>query len=71
MRKLNKGRTNKVESEPSVEQQLDALHLEDRLNAHDDAELCQDCLDAKRHIKKQLRNMSEREVQRNYARLTF
>ena len=71
MRKLNKARTNKVESEPGIDQQLDALTLEDRLNAHKDSELCHDCIDVKRHIKRQLRTMSEHEIKRNQTRLTF
>ena len=63
-RRLSK--RNKVESEVSMQDQMETMDLQDRLNQHPDFQLCMDCLKDKNYIKKQLDNISDDEKQRRY-----
>jgi len=51
MRKLNRGRSNKIESETSVTtEKFDSLSIHDAMNKFPDFQLCSDCVNEKRHI---------------------
>ena len=70
-RKLNKQKTNKVENEPSMIDQLEALNVEDNIAQYKASSLCPDCKDKQKQIKKKLKSMSSEDIALNVQSLKF
>lgn len=72
MRKLNQGKKgNKIDVE-RYDQNADlGSELIKQNDQYKDSSLCNECVDQKKQLKKNLRNMSNEEIHRNRTAVTF
>ena len=72
MRKLNQGKKgNKIDVERYDENADLAKEIVAQNDQYNDQYLCSDCVNQKKQIKRNLRNMSNEEIHRSKAALTF
>jgi hypothetical protein len=62
IKRLSKGKSNKVETERSVENQFDSMKLNEDLNQYPDNQLCADCLMEKRQIQRKLTTLTPADI---------